>query len=97
MAVERDELRTQLPDLFHKGADQLGLGALSYVGCAERVNAPALRLAARDNRADAYDLVERVLWEARPKCLAKSASDASPMSSIRPPLRGRGRSPGPKR
>ncbi len=70
MTVERDELRTQIPDLLHKGAYQLGLGALAYMGRAECINAPALRLAARDQPADANDLMQRMFGKPGPERLA---------------------------
>jgi hypothetical protein len=48
VAVERDQLGPQLPDPFHKCADQFRLSALTDVGRTECVNAPPLRLAAGD-------------------------------------------------
>ena len=60
MSVEGDELREQLADFFDKVAYQLSLGSFADVGRAERVNAPAFRLACRDQRADAYDLMKRM-------------------------------------
>ena len=48
MSVEGDELRTQVANLLDKVAYQFNLGSLAYVGCAQRINAPALRLAACD-------------------------------------------------
>ena len=66
MAVEGDELRTQLANLLNEVAYQLGFGALAYVGRAERLHAPALGLAARDQSADANDFVERMFGKPWP-------------------------------
>src|SRR5215471_1493585 len=48
VSVEGDKLRKQLANLFDEVAYQLCLGSLANVRRAERVDAPALRLAARD-------------------------------------------------
>ena len=69
MPGERNELRAQLTNLLHKVAYQLGLWTLAYMRSAERINAPTLRLAAGDQRADAHDLMQRMFWEALPERL----------------------------
>ena len=53
MPVEGDKTRKQFADLLDEITYQLGLGALANVWCAERVYAPALGLAVRDQSADA--------------------------------------------
>jgi hypothetical protein len=45
---KRDQLGPQLPDPIYKCTSQLCLSALTNVRRTERVNAPPLRLAARD-------------------------------------------------
>ena len=65
MSVKGNKLRKQLANLFDKIAYQLRLGSLAYVRRTERIHPPALKLAARDQRADADDLMERVLSGAR--------------------------------
>jgi hypothetical protein len=45
MALERDQLGPQLADSIDKGSDQLRLGSLTDVRCAQRLDLPALVLA----------------------------------------------------
>jgi hypothetical protein len=68
VSVEGDKLRKQLANLFDEVAYQLCLGSLANVRRAERVDAPALRLAARDQGANTNDLMKWMLGKSRTKC-----------------------------
>ena len=57
--VQRNAAATDPP--LGECTDQIGLGSLPYVRCPQGVHAPTLMLAARDQSADADDLVKRVL------------------------------------
>src|SRR5215471_15390233 len=73
MSVEGNKLRKQFADLFDKVAYQLSLGSFADVGRAEGIYAPALRLTARDQRANASDLMKRILRETRTECFSDLA------------------------
>jgi hypothetical protein len=49
---------------FDEISDQLPLRSLAHMGSAERIYSPTLWLSACDQRADARDLVKRVLGKA---------------------------------
>ena len=54
---------------FHKVAYQLSLRSFPDMRCSKCVHAPTLRLAARDQSADANNLVQGMLGKARPESL----------------------------